>query len=207
MLQQSFSFLPPPANLLFCDPAAPPTHHIVDNALNANKLKGNRVALACKPAPWVGRRRRRERTATLRRSLDAGSGKSLASQFHDPHVKANLLLQSHFSRRPLSAELAGDLAALLPRAVLFLQAMVDVISSEGWLKPTLAAMELSQMVVQGLWADKDPLLLQVPHVTREKAAAFAALDPPVETVFDLAALDGAQRALVRGVQRSARGTH
>ncbi len=34
-----------------------------------------------------------------------------------------------------------------------LQAMVDVVSSSGWLNPALAAMEMSQMATQvgGLW--------------------------------------------------------
>lgn len=39
-----------------------------------------------------------------------------------------------------------------------IQAMVDVISSSGWLNPALAAMELSQMVTQGLWERDSPLL-------------------------------------------------
>jgi pre-mRNA-splicing helicase BRR2 len=71
-----------------------------------------------------------------------------ASHFHDPHVKANLLLQAHFSRRSLPAELRADQAKVLESAVTLVQAIVDVISSEGWLKPALAAMELSQMLVQ-----------------------------------------------------------
>ena len=37
----------------------------------------------------------------------------------------------------------------MPQAVL--QAMVDVLSSSGWLNPALAAMELCQMVTQALW--------------------------------------------------------
>jgi pre-mRNA-splicing helicase BRR2 len=46
--------------------------------------------------------------------------------------------------------------------------MVDVISSNGWLNPAIAAMELIQMVTQGLW-EHDFVLLQLPHFTKELA--------------------------------------
>lgn len=60
---------------------------------------------------------------------------------------------------------------VLPQVVLLdsvrlLQAVVDVISSNGWLKPALEAMELSQMMVQGVWA-KDSYLRQIPHFSPE----------------------------------------
>lgn len=51
-------------------------------------------------------------------------------------------------------------------SVRLLQAVVDVISSNGWLKPALEAMELSQMMVQGVWA-KDSYLRQIPHFSPE----------------------------------------
>lgn len=61
------------------------------------------------------------------------------------------------------------------------QAMVDVLSSSGWLRPTLAAMELCQMVIQGLWNDDSAPLMQLPHMTREAAARFLeAVRPPGE---------------------------
>ena len=47
-----------------------------------------------------------------------------------------------------------------------MQAVVDVISSNGWLKPALEAMELSQMIVQGVWA-RDSYLRQIPHFSPE----------------------------------------
>jgi pre-mRNA-splicing helicase BRR2 len=85
------------------------------------------------------------------------------------------------------------LRQVLGQALKLLQALVDVISSNGWLKPAVVAMECSQMVVQGLW-DKDHPLLQLPHVTKDtlarcKAADNAALSEDVETVFDIMGLD------------------
>jgi pre-mRNA-splicing helicase BRR2 len=76
---------------------------------------------------------------------------------------------------------------------------VDVVASSGWYTPALAAMDMSQMVTQGLW-DKDPPLLQLPGVTREVAAAAAAAG--VEGVFDLVDMEEeARRELlqVRGM--------
>lgn len=46
------------------------------------------------------------------------------------------------------------------RCVPLVQACVDVLSSQGWLKPALAAMEIAQMATQAVW-DKDSVLKQV----------------------------------------------
>ncbi|EPQ09075.1 U5 small nuclear ribonucleoprotein 200 kDa helicase [Myotis brandtii] len=52
------------------------------------------------------------------------------------------------------------------QAIRLIQACVDVLSSNGWLSPALAAMELAQMVTQAMWP-KDPYLKQLPHFTSE----------------------------------------
>jgi len=113
-----------------------------------------------------------------------------AAQFHDPNTKANVLLQSHFSRIPLSADLRSDQKKVIGESLSLIQAIVDVISSNGWLKPALAAMELSQMVVQGLW-NKDNILLQIPHFTKDivtRCESYKDGDP-VESVFDILSLE------------------
>ena len=52
------------------------------------------------------------------------------------------------------------------QAVRLIQACVDVLSSNGWLSPALAAMELAQMVTQAMWG-RDSYLKQLPHFTAE----------------------------------------
>ena len=88
------------------------------------------------------------------------------ARFNDPHVKTNLLLQAHFMRIQLSAELQQDQELVLGKVLRLVQACVDVLSSNSWLEPALAAMELSQMVTQAMMAS-DPILKQLPHVSPE----------------------------------------
>uniref|UniRef100_A0A8C2KRE3 Activating signal cointegrator 1 complex subunit 3 n=1 Tax=Cyprinus carpio TaxID=7962 RepID=A0A8C2KRE3_CYPCA len=92
--------------------------------------------------------------------------RQVSKNFNDPHVKTNLLLQAHLSRMQLSAELQSDTEEILSKAVRLIQACVDVLSSNGWLSPALAAMELAQMVTQAMWS-KDSYLKQLPHFTSE----------------------------------------
>ncbi|KAK4275030.1 hypothetical protein QN277_018173 [Acacia crassicarpa] len=111
----------------------------------------------------------------------------------DPHIKANALLQAHFSRQPIGGNLALDQREVLLSANRLLQAMVDVISSNGWLSLALLAMEVSQMVTQGLW-NTDSMLLQIPHFTKELAKRCQ--ENPgnkIESVFDLLEMEHEER--------------
>ncbi|KAF0914661.1 hypothetical protein E2562_031124 [Oryza meyeriana var. granulata] len=110
------------------------------------------------------------------------------ARYDNPHVKANTLLQCHFSRRTVRGDLAADQREILLSAPRLLQAMVDVASSNGWLTLALNAMELSQMVIQGMW-DRDPVLLQLPHFTEELARRCQENEgKAIESIFDLAEL-------------------
>jgi pre-mRNA-splicing helicase BRR2 len=125
----------------------------------------------------------RRKEAGVLRKLAAHLPLKIESQkWNDPHVKANVLLQSHFSRRQITSDLADDQKLVVESTARLLQAAVDVISASGWLTPALAAMELSQMCTQAVW-DSDPVLKQLPHVTDEALKRFAELK--VETIFDL----------------------
>ncbi|GLU00131.1 hypothetical protein SLE2022_175230 [Rubroshorea leprosula] len=111
----------------------------------------------------------------------------------DPHVKANALLQAHFSRQHVGGNLALDQREMLLSASRLLQAMVDVISSNGWLSLALLAMELSQMVTQAMW-ERDSMLLQLPHFTKDLAKRCQ--ENPgksIETIFDLVEMEDDER--------------
>ncbi|PRQ41579.1 putative RNA helicase [Rosa chinensis] len=86
----------------------------------------------------------------------------------DPHVKAYALLQAHFARHHVAGNLSLDQREVLLSASRLLHAMVDVASTNGWLNLSLLAMEVSQVVTQRMW-DRDSMLLQLPHFTRELA--------------------------------------
>ncbi|GER32011.1 U5 small nuclear ribonucleoprotein helicase [Striga asiatica] len=114
-------------------------------------------------------------------------------KFTDPSVKANALLQAHFSRQAIGGNLASDQREVLIYASRLLQAMVDVISSNGWLSLALLTMEVSQMVTQGMW-ERDSMLLQLPHFTKELAIRCKE-NPgkPIETIFDLLEMEDDER--------------
>jgi len=112
------------------------------------------------------------------------------SRFNDPHVKTHLLLQAHFQRLQLSAELQSDLEEILRQILKLIQACVDVLSSSSWLSPALIAMEMSQMIVQAAWAS-DSYLKQIPHM--DTARLQRAADKECDTVLDLTDLEDAER--------------
>uniref|UniRef100_A0A1A9ZDE9 U5 small nuclear ribonucleoprotein 200 kDa helicase n=1 Tax=Glossina pallidipes TaxID=7398 RepID=A0A1A9ZDE9_GLOPL len=112
-------------------------------------------------------------------------------KFNDPHIKTNLLLQAHLSRLQLGPELQGDTEIILGKAVRLIQACVDVLSSNGWLSPAVAAMELAQMVTQAMWS-KDSYLKQLPHFNADIIKRCT--EKKIETVFDIMELEDDDRS-------------
>lgn len=104
---------------------------------------------------------RRHEDHILHRIYDRVPVKMAEANFESPHFKAFVLLQAHFSRMQLPADLAKDQEVILKKVLTLLSACVDVLSSEAHLN-ALSAMEMSQMVVQAMW-DRDSPLRQIPH--------------------------------------------
>jgi activating signal cointegrator complex subunit 3 len=70
----------------------------------------------------------------------------------DPHTKANLLFQAHFSRLPLPiADYVTDTRSVLDNSLRLVQAMIDVAADQGWLSNTLETIYLGQ-VRGALWS-------------------------------------------------------
>ncbi|ESN94050.1 hypothetical protein HELRODRAFT_102998 [Helobdella robusta] len=111
-------------------------------------------------------------------------------KFNDPHVKTNLLLQAHLSRMQLAPELMTDTEEILGKAYRLIQACVNVLSSNGWLAPALAAMELSQMVTQAMWK-KDSYLKQLPHFNSDVIKRFN--DKKIDSIFDIIEMEEEER--------------
>ena len=118
--------------------------------------------------------------------------KVVSTNYDDSQTKANVLMQAHFSRSKLPLELQADQREVLLKMPRLLQACVDVISSNGWLKPALAAMELAQMATQGLW-DRDSSLLQIPFFDAAIVARCEAAEEDIDSVFDIMMLEDARR--------------
>ena len=70
------------------------------------------------------------------------------------------------------------------------QSCVDVLSSNGWLSPAIAAMELAQMVTQAMWS-KDSYLKQLPHFSKD--LIDSCVQRGVESIFDIMELEDEDR--------------
>nr|XP_010936311.1 DExH-box ATP-dependent RNA helicase DExH14 isoform X2 [Elaeis guineensis] len=94
----------------------------------------------------------------------------LVDQHHldDPHVKANLLFQAHFSgiELPIS-DYITDLKSVLDQSIRIIQAMIDISANSGWLSSTMTCMHLLQMVMQGLWFERDSSLWMLPCMNND----------------------------------------
>ena len=110
---------------------------------------------------------RRHEDVLLKRLYDRVPVKLDASSvnFEAPHFKTFLLLQAHFGRIQLPADLVADQKLILEKVLTLLSACVDVMSSNAWLN-ALGAMDLAQMCVQAVW-DRDSVLKQIPHFEPE----------------------------------------
>ena len=108
---------------------------------------------------------------------------TLGLQVSSESSKPLILLYSHFNRIQLPSDLQRDLDAILPTAHRLVLALVDVVSTCGWLKVGLAAMEIAPMLVQGMLVSASPLL-QLPHLDSDRceqaSSAFG-----VEDVVDV----------------------
>ncbi|XVF11809.1 hypothetical protein REPUB_Repub08aG0059500 [Reevesia pubescens] len=95
------------------------------------------------------------------------------NRLDDPHVKANLLFQAHFSQLDLPiSDYVTDLKSVLDQSIRIIQAMIDICANSGWLTSSIACMHLLQMVMQGLWFD-DSAFWMLPCMNNELAGSLS----------------------------------
>ena len=94
------------------------------------------------------------------------------------------------SRLTITAELQKDTNTILVTSIRLIQACVDVLSTNGWLSPALAAMELAQMCTQAMW-NKDSYLKQLPHFTQDIIEKCK--EKKIETIFDVMDMEDDER--------------
>ncbi|KAK8195009.1 Sec63 Brl domain-containing protein [Phyllosticta capitalensis] len=76
----------------------------------------------------------------------------------DPHVKAFLLLQAHFSRIDLPiSDYVGDQTSVLDQAIRIIQASIDVLTELGYESSVRMMMTLLQCVKSARWPTDGPL--------------------------------------------------
>ncbi|KAK9466803.1 Sec63 Brl domain-containing protein [Lipomyces arxii] len=141
---------------------------------------------------------RRHETNVLQRLYDRAPVKVSSAgdiNYESPQFKAFILLQAHFSRLNLPADLVSDLKIVLSKAMALLSACVDVMSSDGYLN-AMGAMDMSQMVVQAMW-DRDSPLKQVPHFTHDLIERCNKAE--VESVIDIMMMDDEPRNKLLGM--------
>ena len=78
----------------------------------------------------------------------------------DPHVKAFLLLQAHFSRIDLPiSDYVGDQNSVLDQSIRIIQASIDVLTELGYYSSCRVMITLLQCVKSARWPDDGPLTI------------------------------------------------
>lgn len=105
-------------------------------------------------------------------------------------AKVFILLQCHFVRiNSLPVDMQYDLEGILQKILGLVNAAVDLMASEGYLG-AMRLMDISQMVVQGVWVNDSPLK-QIPHFDTAILDRCGNLN--IETVYDIMALEDEER--------------
>jgi pre-mRNA-splicing helicase BRR2 len=118
----------------------------------------------------------------------------------DPHAKAQVLLYGHFNRIPLTSDLQSELDHLLPIAHRLVLALVDTVSTCGWLQVALSAMEIAPMLVQAVVPSASPLL-QLPHFDLERCEQASA-SFKVSDIIDVLSMEDKDRdSLLSGLTK------
>ncbi|KAK8192746.1 putative steryl acetyl hydrolase mug81 [Zalaria obscura] len=102
----------------------------------------------------------------------------------DPHVKAFLLLQAHFSRIDLPiSDYVGDQTSVLDQAIRILQASIDVLTELGFFSSCHMMMTLLQCVKSARWPEDGPLaVFPGVEVSKEKQRLSAEKGKPTSLI-------------------------
>ncbi|KAL3240372.1 ATP-dependent RNA helicase BRR2 [Nakaseomyces bracarensis] len=103
--------------------------------------------------------------------------------------KCFVLLQSHFSRIPVPEEFRPVQQKFLSICLKIVNCMVDILASFGYLN-AMNAMDISQMIVQGLW-DIDSPLKQIPFFENKMIENCKSKN--VESVYDVMEMEDNDR--------------
>lgn len=96
------------------------------------------------------------------------------NRLDDPHIKALLLFQAHFSQLELPiSDYVTDLKSVLDQSIRVIQAMIDICANSGWLSSSITCMHLLQMVMQGLWFDKESSLWMLPCMNTDLISSLS----------------------------------
>jgi len=97
--------------------------------------------------------------------IDSKFGGNLKNKsYSDPHAKVFILLQAYLGRIKEfpCTDFETDIKAILDNAIRFLQAMLEVAATQGFLSTSFGVMNIIQCLKQGLWLT-DSTLAMLPH--------------------------------------------
>ncbi|GAV52508.1 hypothetical protein ZYGR_0AG04990 [Zygosaccharomyces rouxii] len=166
------------------------TMHTLLNSLSANSTLKDILQVLSRASEFENLPLRPEDEPTLLKLYNQMPIKISSNNEGGPiSNKILLLLQAYFSRTSLPIELQWDVQIILQKAVPLVNSTIDILSSDGCLNAT-TGMDISQMLIQGVW-DTDNPLKQIPFF--DGSILKKCEQKGVETVYDVMALEDDER--------------